>query len=1157
MLITLLLDDKNGLNDALLWNIYYHLYLDEKSLRILDDQAKKLCAIGTSITHWHANKYGSLLRICNQETFTKIREIWGTYSTSDLTKNEKAIYDSRFKAKLQEAWHIRRHQLDKNTGEAKGYQSVAPVGITSLLELPQLNQHYWRYGITAEDPDSLSKHHRPNSMFASLITDPYNLDYLIDPLLSFHLATAFVPLTLDSPLRPKSPGSSQLQKMVEAARIQFQAWSISFRRWLRQNKTLRFFAGDALSFCNTLQHMRISMGDFSAHWYRGLYGLEPLMLDSKDYTTEGNAPLLFNVIDTSNLTDELGAISVLVATSPLLKESISSSIYTESFPPQIGQSHNAWMDGLLGGHYPTVSILLGLVSVEYWTGATAVSTNEEIALRIQRVSTYKRLTWKRLIPPSKEMPHKMPVIQFDEGDLKLILHRIYGKMFWYESVQIWQNPSRSQVQSPTSYHRGSFASFLRCVKDRVNVGWNKVMSSLLNHIAEDFNLATRENHLQELYVQLHVLGVYSMPMFSLRPDHGNQGQRRAWDDDKWKNISESGVVCITLEVPRAELGAITSLTGVDPGISPAHCIVQTECSKNIFEILQIAFGKVTTSGLRDSGDFRVHLTEDGDGWAGSSALIVTFCAPTSVFLHDPQNISITFKTKRLQHCKKAFQKTLGDEMSVFKTSLDDECRVYITKYRPNIASKTAICHVMNAHAKGDDFPEKAIRTTMTANIDRNSARIVSLTGRLYFLAKDIQTEFKNQPTVEVVQISPNTIAVSFDKWDSVYQLQFPIPVQISKSKTRAVHESSYYEMEARMTDISAGETYAFLMYPLSMDGHDPVIWSMPHLRLDSLPIIDTAQCYRLQWLLPHVCTMFVASGRVDRPSAKRDFKDSLYTMFQKFKRFQRVFGINHPTGGGLHIIFFVSCLRIDSANLTVVLDSAVLPLTQQILPQIHTFLAEIPEMAMELIDVDDHTLKIWKLLLPALVERSRQWEHHSSCEYRTHSQIPLSVDFGRPIVCSCGNGKLPPDFIPGVPQWDLISKHAVRAAIAPSFSVHCLEDTPAQDTPQVTSPEKAIANGGASSSAQREEDAEVAVNQCRRYTSRDAINVRHFGHFGRCDQVKYRSTECQVVDLASHKQVRTLSDGEETTETTMITKLAKKWGLRLGRSARDVGIPRM
>jgi hypothetical protein len=77
-----------------------------------------------------------------------------------------------------------------------------------------------------------------------------------------------------------------------------------------------------------------------------------LILDGEDYGTAGKAPLLFNVIDTSNLTDYVGAINLLVATAPLLQRSPSATLYTESLVKQ-AKDHKAFIDGLLCGHFPS------------------------------------------------------------------------------------------------------------------------------------------------------------------------------------------------------------------------------------------------------------------------------------------------------------------------------------------------------------------------------------------------------------------------------------------------------------------------------------------------------------------------------------------------------------------------------------------------------------------------------------------------------------------------------------------------------------------------------------------------------------------------------------------------------------------------------------
>ena len=68
------------------------------------------------------------------------------------------------------------------------------------------------------------------------------------------------------------------------------------------------------------------------------------------------------------------------------------------------------------------------------------------------------------------------------------------------------------------------------------------------------------------------------------------------------------------------------------------------------------------------------------------------------------------------------------------------------------------------------------------------------------------------------------------------------------------------------------------------------------------------------------------------------FKDSLFSLLMHFTGIQGkkacIFGLHNPTGGGVHIILFVSSLRLDLANRTVVLDAVVLPLYDDLMPKI-------------------------------------------------------------------------------------------------------------------------------------------------------------------------------------------------------------------------------
>ncbi|KAL1621054.1 hypothetical protein SLS56_009359 [Neofusicoccum ribis] len=170
----------------------------------------------------------------------------------------------------------------------------------------------WDRGITA-GPDDTANPDLPNPMFSGEMDD-LTLHCGTDPTLGFHLATAYAPLAASSPLNPNLAKAHGPEPAVKAARQQFAAWCSAFRQ-CSAHFTLRFFVGEALTLCHVLQQ-KLTAGDESwTQWSRGPYMPDPLILDGDDYRS-GQAPLAFNVIDTSNLVDHFGSINLLLACLP-------------------------------------------------------------------------------------------------------------------------------------------------------------------------------------------------------------------------------------------------------------------------------------------------------------------------------------------------------------------------------------------------------------------------------------------------------------------------------------------------------------------------------------------------------------------------------------------------------------------------------------------------------------------------------------------------------------------------------------------------------------------------------------------------------------------------------------------------------------------------
>jgi hypothetical protein len=1104
LLLTLALDDTDGGRDPLMWNIYYHLYLDNESMKLLDDQATKLYEMATTMQSWTNSKYGQQFRFCDERSLSKVRNIWYTYRVGSFKGKERKQHAQRSTAAMQRATSSREYHTNDSSFSLNGVRAAAPAGICAVQDASKLTRHYWEHGSTDKDGLYLRK---PENINPTFVTDTSTLHYGTDPLLGFHLATAYAPLTKESPLRGRDKARF---KLVEVARQQFRAWIASFRQYPRQQLTMRFSASDAVAFSYALQQRRLTVSSSPAGFYSNSYHSKPLVLDSEDYVESGGAPTSFTVIDTSNLIDHIGALNLLVVSGPLLQNTPMSSLYTQSLVKS-QETQTAYIDSLLCGHFPTISTLLGLMPVEYWTNISSTSMMDDLMLdsgfgSARSKQMHIRLTWKQ--PFSRQTSHSLASgrLRFDEIGLARVLHEVYLNMFRNEDMQklfAGMNQHTIMNNSLLRYNRRSFALFLRFVRNRVICNWTKVMDRLLAFIEKDSTLLMSLNYIQELYLCLHLYNVHSVDTFA--PAFARTSTSLGAEGLKgWKNIPP--VLCVTIEVPREKLGAITRMKLTEIGSPILHCVVQSSPSspsgrwQNIFSAIQLSFGTISTGGERFNDTFRVHIAEDKLRWNGSSPLLATFMAPTWILLLEPKTATIAFGIQSTPVSTSVFMKSLGLDLNLYTTNLGNERNVFFTKFPPNLAESTTLCALSDGNYNNSVASNAATQALITATADPNTGRIASLVGRLEDFSEDMKKELQNGCKVETVQISPFRFTETLGSKSITFD--FPAPVKALKHKTRIARKSFYIEVDAPLADETSWESFPSFIYPTFLWSGTPSAWNSSYLNLDRLPVIDAAKKSELQWLHTHTSGMFNTRERAQKDESvvadsitdvRMAFKESLFTMFMTFTGLQneqtRLFSLNHTTAGGVHLLIFISNLRMDLANQTVVLDAAVLPLTHELVPRISSFLAGLLKLSICHIKVDSEELNLWKQALPALVERCRTWEHQADCEYLPESSIPLSVEEGQRVVCSCGNGRFPPDFILGVPKWSTVSRYFVRAAVSPCFQTPFSEQ---------------LFDFG-------------ILHGCRACGKEKTDNGKALLSCAKCHKAKYCSADCQRADWKSHK----------------------------------------
>jgi len=220
LLYTLLFDDEKCVNDIFIWNIYYHLRIDVKSLKLLQDQSRKLLQLAASSSDWHRFKY-SWLRFCDEGTLAQVRDAWSSHHPTDTSAKAQMSHKTHISASLDKAKSFRSQYLG-NKSAFDGLRSTAPLGLQGIEDLPILQKAFWKNGTTDQTAVPSGDLHS-NPMFVPATRNMSTLHYGTDPYLGFHLATGYTKLESSSPLNSQLRSKNGRQPLVDAAKLEFRA----------------------------------------------------------------------------------------------------------------------------------------------------------------------------------------------------------------------------------------------------------------------------------------------------------------------------------------------------------------------------------------------------------------------------------------------------------------------------------------------------------------------------------------------------------------------------------------------------------------------------------------------------------------------------------------------------------------------------------------------------------------------------------------------------------------------------------------------------------------------------------------------------------------------------------------------------------------------
>ncbi|KAJ9609426.1 hypothetical protein H2200_005753 [Cladophialophora chaetospira] len=1111
LLFTLIMDAPEGADIIQIWSVYYHSLLDELSLNLLRKQAQKLATLGQSRGSWRRGPYGDALRLCDQSTFDRVVKLWRWYGLDSSQTDAFKAQQQRLRSTFDTASEEHRNKMGEFVSPGV-MRSASPCSGPALRDMFLLLRDFWKTGVAFNDEQVLvgSKHRNPtfSTEHGTLI-----VDHCTEPLQSFHLATAYCPLEKGSSLKVTKHSVSKPAAM--AAMTEFQAWTAAFRA-ARKRLTLRFSASNAIAFCQALQDRRAHPDDNRDSQYRDNWNFDPLELDQDEYCPAKSAPTTFDVIDSSNIADHCGSLNVLTACRSALKPGPTSTFYIELLALR-DESLEVYAKRLLCGDIATVSLLLGLNPVGYWTNTTTLSPMAEI--ETEKAADERGTGQARIIIVWKNS--SSDAMTFSPSELASFVYKMYVQMLEHESFAVQMSKTRHQpARKPVPhYTRACLALFLSNIKDRDLTEFDPFMMYFLSLVLRDRALDLGPRYFGSFVVHLQGLGLLPERFgYMIAVKRG-----MAWDVfENWPEMPTA--LYLNVRVDRLWLKSFASGT------------IQCELGHQLFQIslrsrttgqvrnfpdVQIGFGDIRTSGTKYSKDYAVQIQIDPDGWSGDEPMLISALVPTNVLLEEPlesQEVIVelmpTVNAVLTASTKDGSDPFIWLRLHVTTLARDD---VLVTELGPNLTGRKML--QPNPIPGASDAGATGL-VSFSASFDKETTRVEKLNVHIHLRNTTGAALLASKENVTFKLVSPFVLKLLVGSTQAGYSrsIELPVPLDTSGSRTRIARTSSYVEFIADLASPTTLLQKPDCLFPMVMYDGSPVLQNLGYINVANLPTVDVKDPARLQWVVQYVSSMdSVREEAISRqnphirmmtPDPRLNIKRIMGRNFIDFacllgRKKCNIFAIQLIGDSCPSSIFLVDSIRLDLASLSMVLDAAMLPsfkaLSHRIRRSQWTKLWNNLVGRLPVFEVDEDTFAFWQHAGAAFAERCRNWEHLPTCEYATKGTSNLLYNKDdENMICSCGLGKFPDDFKPDAPIWKDMAKHCVRVAISPFFCVPMVEGIADVDR-EFRILKKRMASL---------EHKELGCWEC----NKQPLSDKKLLNCGGCGVAKYCSKQCQKKD---------------------------------------------
>ncbi|KAF8345638.1 hypothetical protein F5887DRAFT_169977 [Amanita rubescens] len=1117
LLYTLLADFPPEQDDEYLqkiWNFYYHFFIDKGTLDMILKQCQALVDLSPDITTWNNSKYG-FLRFSSLHSLSTIRKHWTLYiGTKDFSKSEmdslRAEFRKGSRVKGSDGATLQGFPLTSLRSAGPLWKELADIG-------PKQSRRYWETGVTFDEQDKLAKANEINPTFAfSAMGKGFALHYGSDPVLPFHLAKILAPISGSG-----SDETVTISSLIKGAMEEFKSWCLAFRERTKKRASLviRFLVGDVISVCRALHYCAVNSsvdpGLYTAPWSTTL-----MKLDGGDYveSASNRAPLQFDVIDTSNLTDHFGLLNILVPCKPLMQTRPSSVIFTNALlsDDDDGMARDGFFE-LLCGDLSVLSMILDLIPVSYISNLTSHCGAHEMLLRVSDSSHkqfHKHIAWRigtvsdsTAIGESAELDQRL---KFDEEQLADFVSGVYQNMFSSEDLASMLQPGRShrginKLTKPTHYSRFTLAYILRVVKDKADVNWDRFMGRLYSLIADDRSLIFGSNNLQDLFCSLHLLDVYSFPPFSPHFNANvNEGPLARW-------TSVPPVVCISFQVPRKSFDILEKFSAKQIGVPVLICTLKSPSAYNVFPTYQSFWGNVKAEyGKNSSQEPKVTFEEDLEGIRGSSSAVFTFYVPAWILGANGQQ-EVTLAVLSSLYTVKTLSPVLGPYLTLFSAELTNRRHVHITQERPgNPGELQKLRNLSFSRPTAQEM--QPLRNPVKITLDSAGCKVAFLTGRANVQDVNAKASLANGAAVSVNQISPRVVQISIGS--HLQNIVYPFPVNSTDSKSRIARKSSYVEIDVRISGPLEKLGMSLKPFPVIQQDKTLSLWNIHYVDLERLPVLDLSSPDRLSFLPIHIVLSYSdRERRLCKAQSGSTLKTSDLDVITRVKQSihhliligcglekgkHSVFGLTDPENGDIYTLIFVNGVCLDLASHTVVVDACFLPLAGDLVSRLSNAIGTLGDgTGLMRVLTEPDEVKAWKHLLPAFTERCRKWSHTANCEYLSRG-VPVSEEIAQSPLCSCGRGKNLGAFSQKK-NWEEFVPYVTRAAISPLFPVSFIDSVGAD----------------LMDAFQSGREVQKDKNACAKCHGPGKPKLLLCGA---CRDASYCSTSCQKADWKVHKQ---------------------------------------